>query len=82
MLALHRAGHIRLPERKITPDNPLVRRRKPEKITIDQRPIEGKLSAFKPLCFEQVRSTEAERLCNSLLAQYHYLGYTQPVGEH
>jgi len=82
MLALHRAGHIRLPAKKMTPNNPLARRRAPETIAIDQRPIKGKLSAIKPLLFKQVRRTDAEELFNSLLAQYHYLGYTQPVGEH
>ena len=66
----------------MTPNNPLAKRRGPETITIDQRPIEGKLSAITPLVFRQVRRTGAEKLCNSLLAQYHYLGYTQPVGEH
>jgi hypothetical protein len=82
MLALHRAGHIRLPAKKMTPNNPLASRRGPEKIAIDRRPIEGKLSAMPPLAFRQVRRTDAEKLFNSLLAQYHYLGYTQPVGEH
>ena len=82
MLTLHRAGHIRLPAKKVTPNNPLARRREPEKITIDQSPIKAKLAAITPLEFEQVRRTNAEKLFNSLLAQYHYLGYTQPVGEH
>lgn len=81
MLALHRAGHIQLPAKKMTPNNPLARREEPENITIDQRPIEGKLSAIKPLWFSQVRRTDVEKVFNSLLAQYHYLGYTQPVGE-
>src|SRR6202035_2166418 len=31
---------------------------------------------------EQVRRTPEEPLFNSLLEQYHYLGYEQPVGEH
>jgi len=82
MLSLHRAGHIKLPAKKVVPNNPLARRRAPEKISIDQRPIEGKLPTIKPLEFKQVRRTSAEKLFNSLLAQYHYLGYTQPVGEH
>jgi hypothetical protein len=82
MLALHRAGHIQLPAKKMTPNNPLARRRGPEAITIDQHPIENKLSTITPLVFRQVRRTDAEKLFNSLLAQYHYLGYTQPVGEH
>jgi hypothetical protein len=82
MLALHRAGHIQLPAKKMTPSNPLAKRRGPRKIAIDRRPIEGQLSTIKPLWFKQVRRTDAETLFNSLLAQYHYLGYTQPVGEH
>ncbi len=82
MLSLHRSGHIKLPPKKVVPNNPLAKRRAPEKITIDQSPIEGKLSCLKPLEFKQVRRTRAEKLFNSLLAQYHYLGYTQPVGEH
>ena len=81
MLALHRAGHIILPPKRMTPNNPLAKRRTPEKISIDQSPVEGKLSSIKPLEFKQVRRTDAEKLFNSLLAQYHYLGYTQPVGE-
>ncbi|MBW1749880.1 MAG: DUF4338 domain-containing protein [Deltaproteobacteria bacterium] len=81
MLALHRAGYIKLPEKKASPHNPLANRRAPEKITIDQRRIEKKLSAIQPLEFKQVRRSRAEKLFNSLLAQYHYLGYTQPVGE-
>ena len=81
MLALHRAGHIKLPEKKTSPNNPLAKRRVPEKITIDKRPIEKKISAIKPLEFRQVRRSPSEKLFNSLLAEYHYLGYTQPVGE-
>lgn len=81
MLALHRAGHIKLPEKKASPNNPLANRRAPEKITIDKRPIEKKLSSIKPLAFIPVRRSPAEKLFNSLLAEYHYLGYTQPVGE-
>ncbi len=81
MLALHRAGHIKLPAKKVSPNNPLAKRRAPKKITIGQSPIEHKLSAIKPLEFIQVRRTPAEKLFNSLLAEYHYLGYTHPVGE-
>ena len=81
MLTLHRSGQIQLPPKKAAPNNPLAKRRAPAKITIDQSPIEGKLSAIKPLEFKQVRRTSAEKLFNSLLAQHHYLGYTQPVGE-
>jgi hypothetical protein len=82
MLALHRAGHITLPEKKFCPQNPLAKRRAPETIAIERRLIEKKLSAILPLEFRQVRRSGAERLFNSLLAEHHYLGYTQPVGEH
>lgn len=81
MLALHRAGHIKLPARKLCPQNPLAERRVPETIAIERRPIEKKLSAILPLEFRQVRRSGAEKLFNSLLAEHHYLGYTQPVGE-
>ena len=49
---------------------------------IDTTPIEQPLAALGPLGFHQVRRTPNEALFNSLLAQYHYLGYQQPVGEH
>ncbi len=81
MLELHRAGHIRLPAKKFSPNNPLAKRKAPGKVIIDQRLIEGMLSSIKPLEFKQVRRSREEKLFNSLLAQYHYLGYTQPVGE-
>jgi hypothetical protein len=35
-----------------------------------------------PLTFRQVRRTEEEPLFNGLIQTHHYLGYTQPVGEH
>ncbi len=82
MLELDRAGFIKLPPPKNNPNNPLANRRKPQFREIDQTPIETQLSDIKPLQFFQVRRTEKEKLCNSLIEQYHYLGYTQPVGEH
>ena len=82
LLALHRNGHIRLPEPTRTPHNPLLRREKPEAIPLDQTPIEAKLSEISPLVVRQVRRTVHEKLFNSLIEHFHYLGYTQPVGEH
>jgi len=81
MLELHRAGHIQLPEKKRTPKNPFEHRAKPAKIEIDQTPVESKLSEIRPLIFRQVRRTDCEKTFNSLVEQYHYLGYCQPVGE-
>jgi hypothetical protein len=75
MLELHRAGHIRLPDKK------RADRKKPEPIPIDQEPIQVELCDLKPLEFRQVRRTEQENLFNSLVEQFHYLGYCHPVGE-
>ncbi|MHC5090974.1 MAG: Druantia anti-phage system protein DruA [Planctomycetota bacterium] len=81
MLELHRAGHIRLPAKKRRVNNPFVNRTKPARVTIDQSPVNGKLSQIKPLRFCQVRRTGLEKLFNSLIEHYHYLGYCHPVGE-
>jgi len=82
MLALHRAGQIALPDRRQASRNPLVERSKPTAVEIDCRPIQTSLPSLGPLRLEQVRRTPAESLFNSLIEQHHYLGYTQPVGEH
>ena len=81
MLELHRGGHIRLPEKKSSPRNPFVDRKKPEKIQIDQTLLETELSQIRPLEFCQVRRSPYEKLFNSLVEHYHYLGYCHPVGE-
>jgi hypothetical protein len=82
MLALDRAGHIQLPARRRTPLNPLVQRKKPVPVAIEPHPLQGPLSQILPLEIRQVRRTPLETLGNSLIHQYHYLGYVQPVGEH
>jgi hypothetical protein len=82
MLALWRAGHIALPQIRQRPCNPLVRRSRPSPVDVDREPVCTSLRDLGPLEFRQVRRTPEERLFNSLLQQHHYLGYTQPVGEH
>jgi len=82
MLQLHRAGQIQLPERKRPPLNPFGKRKKPEVVHIQQKPLLGPLKSIRPLTFSQVRRTPSEKLFNSLIHQYHYLNYCQPVGEH
>lgn len=82
MLALWRAGHIELPQIRQRPCNPLVSRVRPEAVGVDRTPVCTSLRELGPLEFRQVRRTLEERLFNSLLHQHHYLGYTQPVGEH
>jgi hypothetical protein len=82
MLRLEEAGHIKLPPRRFTPANPLVDRKKPTRIDIDESPIETTLSQIQPLEIKQVRRTGFEKLFNGLIEDHHYLGYCQPVGEH
>jgi len=82
MLELHRAGLIRLPEKKCSPANPLAKRKKPAPVHIEESPLVARLSEIAPLEFRQVRRSPDEKLFNGLIEQYHYLGYTQPVGEH
>jgi len=81
-LKLHREGLIVLPPVRGIHPNPLARRCRPAVVSVDERPLEAKLSEIQPLEFRQVRRTPKEALFNSLLEQYHYLQYTQPVGEH
>ena len=83
MLELHRAGHIALPEKKQSPPNYLAKRRKPATdFALDQSPVECGLKELPPLRIRQVRRTEEDGLYNGLIERFHYLGYTQPVGEH
>ena len=62
--------------------NPLVERARPEPVVPDNCPVRGPLQQLGSLSFEQVRRSAQEALFNSLVEQYHYLGYQQPVGEH
>lgn len=82
MLGLHRDGLIELPALHRTPPNPLVHRRRPTTVAIDRTPIRARLSELGALDFVQVRRSAAEPLFNALIEAHHYLGYTQPVGEH
>ena len=86
MLDLHRKGHIELPAVRWVNPNPLARRnperKRPAAVLVDETSLQAALSAIRPLELQQVRRTAEERVFNSLLDRYHYLGYTQPVGEH
>ena len=81
MLKLHRAGLIELPPVRHRPPNPLAERSPPLRVGVDSQPLQVSLAELRPLELRQVRRTPDEALFNSLLEQYHYLGYTQPVGE-
>ena len=68
MLALHRAGHIQLPEKRFSPPNPLAKRRPPATdMLLDESPTEGPLKRVQPLVVRQVRRTGSESLFNSLI---------------
>jgi hypothetical protein len=81
LLALSRGGQIELPPPRYHRPAPFLNRKKPARIELDQTPVEGTVSDLGTLTFRQVRRTDSEALFNSLIEQYHYLGYCQPVGE-
>ncbi len=76
------AGHIVLPPAQWATQKPWRPRTSAPPVLIDTSPLDTTLGALGPLVFHQVRRSPDEGLFNSLLAQYHYLGYQQPVGEH
>jgi hypothetical protein len=81
MLKLDRAGLIELPPQRRRPHNPLAERQRPAPVSIDPTPLRARLDEIQPLSFRLVRRTPEEPLFNGLIERYHYLGYTQPVGE-
>jgi len=82
MLGLHRKGLIELPALRCSPPNPLARRARPHAVEIDRTPVRCPLGELGPLEFALVRRSDKESLFGALIEQHHYLGYTQPVGEH
>lgn len=83
MLALHRAGHIQLPAPRVrVVNNAIGHRRITQLEFLDTTPIEGSLASLGPLEIRLVRRAEGEDVFNYLLSQYHYLGFSRPVGEH
>jgi hypothetical protein len=82
LLALDRAGEITLPAARYKGFHPFLNRKAPARILIDTTPITAPLSELKPVDLQQVRRSSDEPLFNSLMEQYHYLAYEQPVGEH
>ncbi len=81
LLMLERTGKITLPPVNYVRHNPLAKRARPAPLLIDSTSVEGELRELGPLEFQLVRRTGDEPLFNSLLEQYHYLRYEQPVGE-
>jgi Domain of unknown function (DUF4338) len=85
MLMLHRRGLIELPPVRQVGRSSLREgggRDKPEALSVEHTPLSMSLAELGPLQIRQVRRTPEEALFNGLLQQHHYLGYSQPVGEH
>ena len=82
LLWLQRAGHLQLPAPQWVTRKPWRPRTSAPPVLIDTTPMVTTLRALCALTFDQVRRTPAEGVFNCLLAQYHYLGYQQPVGAH
>jgi hypothetical protein len=81
MLALERAGHLRLPPVRRRPPNNVLARARPAPAQLDRTPLVTALAALAPLRLEQVRRAPEERLVDALIAEHHYLGRPRAVGE-
>lgn len=83
LLQLERNQLITLPSRIIDNNNNSQRRRiPPPTFDFQPTPITASLCDLPPIELRQVRRSPQEKLFNNLIRQYHYLGYSQPVGEH
>lgn len=82
LLHLARLGHIELPAVRWETPYRLAHSKRPDNVEVDSTPIESGLSILQPVELRQVSRTPQQKLYNSLIQQYHYLGYTRPVGEH
>ena len=82
LLWLHRAGHLVLPPARWISPKPWRARSGAAPLGLDTSPLVASLAELRPLEIRQVRRSAEEGLFNGLLAQYHYLGYQQPVGAH
>jgi len=85
MLLLHRQGHIVLPAKRYeTINNVVARRTRPTTLTLPlaMAPLAMRLKELAAVEIVPVRRTPREGLFEQLIREHHYLGYTQPVGEH
>ncbi|MFA7190607.1 MAG: DUF4338 domain-containing protein [Sphaerochaetaceae bacterium] len=82
LLILERKQLVSLPPR-IKGNNNSLRHQTPQAtMAVSQHPITDRVKDLTPIELRQVRRSPEERLFNSLIQQFHYLGYSQPVGEH
>ncbi len=81
LLTLKRKDLITLPPRFNSANNDKRNRSTPV-VETDQTPLQDKLSNLPSVKLKLVRNTKLQPLYNSLVQQYHYLGYRQIVGNH
>ena len=82
LLKLEQERLITLPPRLLFINKTRNRKNSPATFDFNPEPITASLRDLAPIELRQVRRTPEEKLFNNLIRQYHYLGYTQPVGEH
>jgi len=83
LLGMHRAGLIELPAKRMSPPNPFARRKVPAPLPdFPREALACTLGELGGIEVRQVRRTPEEKLFGGLMQAHHYLGYTQPVGEH
>ena len=80
LLKLHRAGHIALPPPRKSANNHRRHRSIPY-VSHQTAPIESTLQPRMPVRVEIAQAGQARALFESLLSEYHYLGYRGIVGE-
>lgn len=74
-------GLIVQPPKRRETNNPFINRKPPQLVTVDNSPLSCNLRSIFPIELKSVRKTKYEKLYNSLIHEYHYLKYAQPVGE-
>ena len=79
LLTLHRKGLLDYPPPLQSSNNT---KRAVPKIPIKEIPINCHINKLAPIRIKMVRHTDQEKFYDSLVEQYHYLGYTQIVGNH
>ena len=79
LLTLHRKGLLDYPPPRCIPRN---KKKVVKNIEVDTTPISCNISDLEPVQVKMVRHTDLEPIYDSLIEQYHYLGYVQIVGHH
>ena len=72
-------GLIVQPPKKRDTNNPFINRKPPQLVTVDKSTLSCNLSGIHAIELKSVRKTKYEKLYNSLVHEYHYLKYAQPV---